>query len=578
MYYTIMLDYLIGTVLDERYIDILPYWTHRMFNFKLYNLIVLFLGHSCVLSRTHSQFSLIALKKTAENLKIAYDVQTCENFNTFNSLPTFGKHLGRVDLAKFIFVYDQLRRSKKFLLTEMDIFWVQTPQIFLNYITSKITCSTNNHAFTECNIGLIGFSHSNRNSLKCIIKKWNSTPAMFGQSFFNNQLIVHKKCHANILVVRDNRFTMNRPKFQENFPRYDLSVKPVSVHLTSMCWQKGCSEEVAGAKMSVLHALYHNGTWPVIKVTTSMTHKSMISHINDQKYEQAVSNFQKKTQLRSVWSLILFGFEMSMLKLHMSTLYSVVDGFIIHESNVTLQNTYKPLYLKRAIENNEIPTNILSKIHMVSSVPSHSCLKSRCIENYQRKKLMYYLRTLKTSETDLLLIGDVDEIARPEIIQSLRENWSKYDKFNGVILQGVAYIYGFHCRRKEAWIYGPRMYEISRIKDKNIDSDRLRFKDFASLRNASWHLSSFGSIKDMRQKFQTWGHADMFNKKGSLDLSRLYLCAKNCMIPDAPSTKNKKLPSCVLGESEQFHLSKLGLDIPSFSYDPSYRVFFQFNE
>ena len=35
-----------------------------------------------------------------------------------------------------------------------------------------------------------------------------------------------------------------------------------AVHLTAMCFERGCGAEPNGAKLAVLHALYHRGAWP----------------------------------------------------------------------------------------------------------------------------------------------------------------------------------------------------------------------------------------------------------------------------------------------------------------------------
>lgn len=90
--------------------------------------------------------------------------------------------------------------------------------------------------------------------------------------------------------------------------------------------------------------------------------------------------------MRPVWSLILFGFETTMLKLHLNTLQNSVDQFIVHESNITFQNTPKSLYLRRAIQTREFSTSILSKLNVLETFSSNSCRNARCIKRHQRAR------------------------------------------------------------------------------------------------------------------------------------------------------------------------------------------------
>lgn len=191
-------------------------------------------------------------------------------------------------------------------------------------------------------------------------------------------------------------------------------------------------------------------------------------------------------------------------------------------------------------------------------------------------QLISHLRTQNMKGHELVLLGDVDEIAKPAVVDSLRHKWQD-SRSKGVILQGVAYIYGFHCHRMETWRFGPRMYSIANVlNEKDVDTSRLQFRQFQKISNSSWHLSSFGSVQDIQQKFKTWGHANMFATPESLKLERLSLCALNCMIPDAQTTKKKMLPSSIDGQSERIPLSRLPLDVPEQAYKPEYRTYFHF--
>ena len=52
----------------------------------------------------------------------------------------------------------------------------------------------------------------------------------------------------------------------------------ISLHLTAMCFKQGCGAEPNGAKVAVLHALYHKGVWPSSNsfIPLADIHRSMV--------------------------------------------------------------------------------------------------------------------------------------------------------------------------------------------------------------------------------------------------------------------------------------------------------------
>ena len=65
---------------------------------------------------------------------------------------------------------------------------------------------------------------------------------------------------------------------------------------------------------------------------------------------------------RKVWSAIVFGFELEMLRLHLATLSDAVDGFLVTEADTCFQTAKtKPLVLTDALSQNALPSAVAAK-------------------------------------------------------------------------------------------------------------------------------------------------------------------------------------------------------------------------
>lgn len=139
-----------------------------------------------------------------------------------------------------------------------------------------------------------------------------------------------------------------------------------------------------------------------------------------------------KSTRRRVWNCIPFGYELPMLLLHMRTVQSVVDSFLITESTTTHTTTStKPLVLRDALRNGSVPTG-LSRMISVRTVDyqqgrSRYCRAGkwqnnppRCFEAFHRFALVEMLLERAAPE-DVAIFGDVDEIPKPEAISLLAQ-------------------------------------------------------------------------------------------------------------------------------------------------------------
>ena len=289
---------------------------------------------------------------------------------------------------------------------------------------------------------------------------------------------------------------------------------------------------------------------------------------------------------RRVWSMITFGYELTMLKLHMRVLQPVVSGFFVAESTSTFANINtrhlepnKPALLSEAIANNSFPTDLAAMTHVTvltaedaKRLCKHHALggAAGCFEAVQYYAAM--MRMLRVATVgDLAILGDVDEIASPDVVRMLQtcapwwgddgELERDFVWYNAstpprkYVLLAWEYKFGIHCFPDDknsgrapvaSWRHGPQVFSVSwlmaesqnnltkvtGIRDERVHG--LHSRHYPVVREAAWHLTSFGGADELQRKLKTWGHADMFNEArmpGVLDRDRLERCARYCLSP-----------------------------------------------
>ena len=286
----------------------------------------------------------------------------------------------------------------------------------------------------------------------------------------------------------------------------------------------------------------------------------------------AASSYEHTTALEQpgvvtvrVFSLVLFGFELQMLRLHLLQTASHLHAVLIAESTITFQGGLKPAHLTEALARGTVPMAHKLRVAVVSPeelrqrcgalVQQSGYRAARCVETHQRAHLFRMLFEV-AGANDVALLCDVDEIAKPHTLQQLQR--APPFGFNGsaphkVVLEAVDYKFGVHCAMRAPWT-GLHAYSVAFLLR---NSQNLRFLAEQGKNQiwkqprwsaAAWHLSSFGTRAQLRQKLATWGHANLFDEHahpGSLSEARLARCAEHCLVPDSPTVG--ATPSCVDG-------------------------------
>ena len=182
---------------------------------------------------------------------------------------------------------------------------------------------------------------------------------------------------------------------------------------------------------------------------------------------------------RVVWDAIVFGFEMPMLRLHMSTLFASVGGFFVLESTSCFQTrTPKPAVFSEAVASGSLPPVMVLKSHArvvtydeaqtyLGSNADPQCrlrkavgkYSTRCFQAFQRYVILEMVSAHAAAD-DLVLVSDVDEIAKPDVLHSL----VACDPFDGVpgsalemwsggmfVVTARQFKFGVHCDTGHVW-------------------------------------------------------------------------------------------------------------------------------
>lgn len=195
----------------------------------------------------------------------------------------------------------------------------------------------------------------------------------------------------------------------------------------------------------------------------------------------------------------MFYNELDILEKRLKLLDSIVDKFILVESEETHVGNPKPLFFK---ENRERYSRWNDKIvHVI--VPKsneHSFEKDKySIEIHQRHQILRGLEDISARDDDIIMISDVDELPDPEVVKRVKPD-------TGFHMYMFEYSFDYMFTG-ELWV-GTVLTTVAKVR--SLGSNYFRYKrwSFPVVRNAGWHCSSFGDSKHVFNKIRNYLHAE----------------------------------------------------------------------
>jgi beta-1,4-mannosyl-glycoprotein beta-1,4-N-acetylglucosaminyltransferase len=216
-----------------------------------------------------------------------------------------------------------------------------------------------------------------------------------------------------------------------------------------------------------------------------------------------------------VYDCFQFFNELDILKIRLNVLNSVVDRFVISESDETFSGLKKPLYYE---ENKEMFAEFADKIiHVVVDDTPKGGTHER--DTFQKNAVTRGLKDC--TDDDIIIFSDLDEIPNPDKITEIINNGFREDKIyhfaqrlfycylNMEEVSGnlLSYAGEFEGVEHKKWI-GTKMLSYKLLREQNLLLGELRFHERKEIgirvEDGGWHFGYMGGHgeKDIRKRVQ----------------------------------------------------------------------------
>jgi len=247
--------------------------------------------------------------------------------------------------------------------------------------------------------------------------------------------------------------------------------------------------------------------------------------------EKSASLFIDDTQpQRKIVDCFIFYNELDMLEYRLSTLYDIVDYFIICEASVTFVGRPKPFFY---LENKERYARFADKIIHVMMTddntqwvynPKNSIGEAWLNEQTHRNGIARGVEQLEragkigqcrnTRNDEILLICDLDEIPNPDLLEWMKMEHDLRGTWNGckgASLEMDFYYYNLTCMYSNGkWTKTKSVFFDSFCNDFQRRADTIREYYFnIFLEKGGWHLSYFGGEQFIKNKIENFSHQEL---------------------------------------------------------------------
>ena len=189
--------------------------------------------------------------------------------------------------------------------------------------------------------------------------------------------------------------------------------------------------------------------------------------------------------------------ELDLLELRLEELYESVDYFVLVEASKTQSLLDKPFYF----ENNK---NRYSKfLDKIIHIKVEDCPDNNenlwTMENFQRNCILRGLQKLNLNDEDWILISDLDEIPKSDLLKRINEI-KNIDTFSLNMIFS-AYFLNLKASHRD-WI-GTVVSKYKHIKTNSIQHFRNIKDSLPFVDNAGWHFSWLGGYEKIYEKAQS---------------------------------------------------------------------------
>lgn len=217
--------------------------------------------------------------------------------------------------------------------------------------------------------------------------------------------------------------------------------------------------------------------------------------------------YPKRDQKRKVFDLFMINTELDWMEIRMGELAEQVDYFVVLEAETDFTNRPKPLQVQENIARfSQFQDKI---IHHILNVTNNPFKDPWDREHFTRNAMMEQVFPIlkgdqAVNEGDVIIVSDVDEIPRAEVVKALRN----CDFPRRITLRTIYYRYSFQwLLREPQWIHPQATFYVGAD---TIKAEDLRMGEVdGEVFNAGWHCSScLASLDDMVNKVTSFSHQE----------------------------------------------------------------------
>ena len=213
-----------------------------------------------------------------------------------------------------------------------------------------------------------------------------------------------------------------------------------------------------------------------------------------------------------VYDCFMFFNELDLVEVRLEELYDVVDYFVIAESNVTHAGNPKPYIF---LDNIERFSKYKSKIRHIKVDDMPDNVSGMYRDNYQRHSLHKGLTDLRPE--DLVIVSDLDEIPRAELIHMIKEDANDYDRYFLNLPQ-------FRHRLNFMLVKDNHKFTNIVVTKGHAFTDPHKEREFTFpwsakpnnhvvLEHGGWHFTWLGNDQEVITKLQNFAHTDLNNEQ-----------------------------------------------------------------
>jgi hypothetical protein len=212
-------------------------------------------------------------------------------------------------------------------------------------------------------------------------------------------------------------------------------------------------------------------------------------------------------KIMKVYDCFTFFNELTLLEIRLRELYDVVDYFVIAEANMSHSGLPKGYNLE---DNWEKFSEFHDKIRYLKIDDFPETDDSWVREKFQRDALSRGLED--KGPDDIIIVSDLDEIPRAEVIESIKEDENLYERY---VLLVPLFRYKFNFLK---W-YQPVSHQQIIVTRSHVFTNPERERDYTHkwlpsppdvvyLDHAGWHFSYLGDNDNALHKLKNFAHTE----------------------------------------------------------------------